>query len=178
MATTTERDDRKQAKSAIRAARKAEKEAGKLAKQLPKGAPRAKFEAVVADAATTRRAAEADRDTAPRRAARQAARASAQLERASLRMGPSGDVGKARATPKDTDAEARAKARAKTLKRRRKQAEQVQKMARSIAMHTVVQAVTTPTEKEQAKQDMKDLQRRAKRVELAGGRRRARRIAR
>ena len=72
-----------------------------------------------------------------------AARASAQLERASLRMGPSGDVGKARATPKDTDAEARAKARAKTLKRRRKQAEQVQKMARSIAMHTVVQAVTS-----------------------------------
>jgi hypothetical protein len=170
MATTTKRDDRKQAKSAIRAARKAEKEARKLAKQLPKGAPRTKFEAIVADAATTRRAAEAGRDAEPRRTARQAARASAKLERASLRMGPSGDVGRAKATPKDTDAEARAKARAKTLKRRRKQAQQVQKMAKPVALHTVVQSVTTPTEKEQAKQDMKLVQRRAKRVRLAGRR--------
>jgi hypothetical protein len=172
MATTTERDDRRQAKSAIRAARKAEREAGKLARQLPKGGPRAKFEAIVADAATTRRAAEADRDAAPRRAARRAARASAKLERASLRMGPSGSVGKARATPKDTDAESRAKARAKTLKRRRKQAQQVQKMAKSVALRTVVQSVTTPTEKERAKRDMKLLQRRAKRVAIAADRHR------
>ena len=168
MATTTQRDDRKRAKAAIRAARKAEKEAHTFAKQLPKGAPRAKFEAIVADAATARRAAEAGRGDDPRGAARLAARASAKLERASLRMGPGGDVGRTKATAKGTDAKAQAKARAKTLKRRRKQAQYVQKMAKSVAVRTVVQSITTPTDQEQAKKDRKRIRRRAKRLATTG----------
>lgn len=167
MAKRTEREDRRQAKAAIDAARTAEKEARKFAKELPKGAPRTRFQAVVADAEQVRRMAESSRRTSPRLAARQAARASAILERASLRMGPSGGASKARAKPTDGDAAARAKARAKTLKRRRKQAQQVQKMTMSIAARTIVQAVTTPTDKEQAKKDMKLLRRKAKRAASA-----------
>lgn len=168
MATTTERDDRRQAKSAIRAARKAEKEARKLAKQLPKGAPRAKFEAVVADAERVRRAAESDARTTPRVAARRASRAAAKLERASLRMGPSGDVSKAKVRASGDDPKALATARAKTLKRRRKQAQQVQKMAKSVAVHTLAQSITTPTDKEATKKDMKRLRRRAEHIATTG----------
>lgn len=161
MATTakTERarvkTERKQAKAAISHAKTAQKEAKRLAKELPKGAARRRIDQLLHEAATVSRAAKADRKRAPRRAARSAERVAAMLEQMSTRLVPGGESLRLKRPKRDADAAARAKQRTKLLKRRRKQAAKVQKWAKGIAAHTVIQSITTPTDAEQAKTDRK-----------------------
>jgi hypothetical protein len=84
-----------------------------------------------------------------------ARKAAAQLERASIVATASGDI-RRRAL-----AEADAKKRAKTIKRRLAQAKQANKMAKFVALHTVVASVATPTDDELAKKRVKRMRRSA-----------------
>lgn len=152
----TPRDERREARSAVAAARAAEKESKKLAKTL-KGENRARIEFTTAGARELRRVAEAEVRERPWRAARVARRASARLEKASIRATSSGD---ARRRALDRERADDAKARAKTIKHRRAQAKFAKKMAKFVAVHTIAASVTTPTDAEQQKQDRKNARRR------------------
>ncbi|MBM7832167.1 hypothetical protein JOE59_002872 [Agromyces cerinus] len=141
------RTERATAKRAIAQAKRAESEVRRLAKELPRGTSRAWLERSVADARGDRRAAEAERRVAPRRAARRADGAVARLERAARISG----LRRGNERPPLAgllDADDRAKARAKLIKRHRAQAKQAQKMAKAIARGTIVAAVTTPSDAE------------------------------
>ena len=70
-----------------------------------------------------------------------------------MRATTSGDA--QRKALEDSDA----KRRAKTIKRRRMQAKQARKMAEFIAFHTVAASITTPTDREQAEDDLKRFRR-------------------
>ena len=134
--TETERADRREAGRAVADAKRADKKARKLAKTLSHDA-RASLEAITASTHAEIRAAHNDLGKRPRHARRMARKAAARLEEASVRVSASGDV--ARRALADADA----KKRAKTIKRRRTQARQAQKMAKFIALHTVVASITT-----------------------------------
>jgi hypothetical protein len=160
-ATEVQRRDRREARKAVAEARRAGKEARKLAKTLSRDA-RASFEAVTASAQEDVRAARRELDVNPQRAKRTAKRAAGRLELASVRATTSGDA--QRKALEDSDA----KRRAKTIKRRRVQAKQARKMAEFIAFHTVVQSVTTPTDREQAEDDQKRFRRLGDRIARFG----------
>lgn len=139
------RTERATAKRAIAQSKRAESEVRRLAKELPRGTSRAWLERAVADARTGRKAAEAERRAAPRRAARRADAAVAGLERATRISG----LRRGNEQPPLAgllDADARVKARAKVIKRRRAQAKQAQKMAKAVARGTIIAAVTTPSD--------------------------------
>lgn len=159
--TDTARVERREARKALAEARRARKEARKLAKTLSRDA-RARFEAVTAPALAEISAARGDLGVSPRRAKRMARKAAARLEKASIKATASGDAQRRALADRD------AKKRAKTIKHRRAQAKQAQKMAKFVALHTIVESVTTPTDKEQVKADVKRLMRR--RREHAGAR--------
>ena len=154
--TRTPRQERRDARSAVAAARAAEKETKKLAKTL-KGENRARFASTTAPARELTRVAEAELRERPWRAARLARRASARLEKASIRATSSGD---ARRRALDRERADDAKARAKTIKRRRGQAKFAQKMAKFVALHTIAASITTPTDAEQQKKDRANARRR------------------
>lgn len=152
--THTPRTERREARRVVAEAQRAEKEARKLAKMLSLEA-RANFEAKTAGAHRGLLAARSDLRVRPRRAKRMARKATAQLERASIVATESGDI-RRRAL-----AEADAKKRAKTIKRRLAQAKQANKMAKFVALHTVVASVATPTDDELAKKRVKQVRRSA-----------------
>jgi hypothetical protein len=152
----TERARRREAAEAVAAAKRADKEARKLATSLH-GKNRIRLEVVDDVARALTRAAKRDVRARPRRAKRLARVAAARLEKASIRATASGDAAK-RAL-----AETDAKRRAKTIKRRRAQARQAQKMAKFVAFHTIAASVTTPTDEERTKKDLKRVRRGAKR---------------
>lgn len=151
--TETERADRRDAGRAVAEARRADTEARKLAKTLSRDA-RASLEAVAGSAHAEIREAHHELDARPLRARRMARRAAARLENASLLVAASGDA------ERHARAQADAKKRAKTIKRRRAQAKQAQKMVKFIALHTIVASVTTPSDEERRKKDLKRLRRR------------------
>jgi hypothetical protein len=154
--------DRKAAKAALSHAKTAEKEAKRLAKELPKGAAQRRIDQLLHEADTVRRAAKAERKHAPRRAARRAERVTVLLERTSMRLVPGGEdvrVKRPKRSKAEVDAAAKAKQRTKLLKKRRKQAAQMQKWAKGIAAHTVVQSITTPTDAEKVEKDLKRVRR-------------------
>ncbi|MFD4422497.1 hypothetical protein ACFWN7_13490 [Agromyces sp. NPDC058484] len=153
----TDRDERRQARTAVAAARKAGKESKKLAKTL-KGENRARFELTTAGARELTRAAKAERRERPWRATRLARTASARLEKASIRATSSGD---ARRRALERERANDAKGRAKTIKRRRAQAKYAKKMARFVAVHTIAASITTPTDEEQQEKDLERARRRS-----------------
>ncbi|HET6671841.1 MAG TPA: hypothetical protein VFG92_00560 [Agromyces sp.] len=154
----TPRDERREARSAVAAARAAEKESKKLAKTL-KGENRTRFESMTAGARELTRVAEAEVRERPWHAARMARRASARLEKASIRATSSGDARRRALQHERADD---AKARAKTIKHRRNQAKFAKKMAKFVAVRTIAASVTTPTDAEQRKQDRKNARRRTR----------------
>ena len=166
MAAAT-RTGRAEAKRAIARSKRAETEVRHLAKELPKGPSRTFLERAAADAKAERKAAAAERRSAPRRAARRAESAMAGLERATRMSGAR--RGKER-PPLSTllDADERAKARATLIKRRRAQAKQAQKMAKTVARATIVAAVTTPSDDERRKDRRQDRQRASNRRRAPG----------
>ena len=150
--TEVQRDDRREARRAVAEAKRAGREARKLAKTLSRDA-RASLEAITASAQEDVRAARRDLDANPQRAKRTARRAAGRLELASVRATTSGDA--QRKALEDSDA----KRRAKTIKRRRVQAKRARKMAEFVAFHTVAASITTPTDREQAEDDLKRFRR-------------------
>jgi hypothetical protein len=151
--TERERADRREAREAVREARRATRESRKLASSLT-GRNRFRMEVLIDVAQTLTRAAQHDVGERPRRAKRMAHKASAQLERAAITATASGDAERRALAERD------AKRRAKTIKRRRAQAKQAQKMAKFVALHAIVESVTTPTEGEVAEKKSKRLRRR------------------
>ncbi|MRG59745.1 hypothetical protein GE115_07675 [Agromyces sp. CFH 90414] len=171
MATT--REERRRAKRAIEAARTMETEVRRMAKRLPKGArARMRLESAVRFAEASVQAAATERRRTPRLAALRAERAAAWLDRASIRFGPAAAKQAGTATGRSArrerrdgrrivgaDAAVRAKARADLAKRRRKQSDQVQKMAKRVALLTVHEAIVAPTDAERAKDLRKQVDR-------------------
>lgn len=151
--TDRERAERRKARKAVAEAKRAEKESRKLAKTLSSEA-RTRFEATTAPDLASIREARRERGARPRRAERMARRAAARLERASIIAAASGDAERRALAERD------AKRRAKTIKRRRAQAKQAQKMAKFVALHAIVESVTTPTDEEVAEKKSKRLRRR------------------
>ena len=143
-----ERAERRGARTAVAEARRADREASKLAKTLSPEA-RARFEATTAPASAAIREARQDRRDRPRRAERTASRAAAELELASIRATASGDA------ERHALAQRNAKKRAKTIKHRRAQAKRAHKMARFVALHAVVESVTTPTDQKRTEKKLK-----------------------
>jgi hypothetical protein len=143
-----EREERREARTAVSQAKRASAEAEKLAKTLSRDA-RASLERLTASARADVRAARRQLAIDPRRAKSAANRAAARLELASLRVTASGDA------ERTALADSNARKRAKTIKRRRKQAEQARKMAEFVALHTILASLTTPTDREQAEADQK-----------------------
>ncbi|MFB9307809.1 hypothetical protein BJY17_002720 [Agromyces hippuratus] len=165
MAATT-RTERAAATRAIAQSKRAESEVRSLAKELPRGTSRAWLERAVADARADRKAAEAERRIAPRRAAHRAAGAVAGLERATRISG----LRRGNEAPLSTllDADERARARVKLIKRHRAQAKQAQKMAKAIARGTIVAAVTTPSDAERRNERRETVARRRARGSSTG----------
>ena len=161
------RTERAAARHAIAQSKRAESEVRRLAKELPKGTPRAWLERAVADALADRKAAEAERRVAPRRAASRADAAVARLERATRISG----LRRGNEQPPLAgllDADERAKARARLIKRRRAQAKQAQKMAKTVARGTIIAAVTTPTDDERRQDRQQDRRQAANRRRAHG----------
>jgi hypothetical protein len=162
------RTERATAKRAIAQSKRAESEVRRLAKELPRGTSRAWLERAIADARADRRAAEAERRVAPRRAARRADAAVAGLERATRISG----LRRGNEQPPLAgllDADARVKDRARVIKRRRTQAKQAQKMARAVARATIIASVTTPSDDERRKDRQQATSRRRARGSSAVG---------
>lgn len=155
--TRTPRTERREARKAVAEARRADKEARKLAKTLSLEA-RAKFQAKTAGPHDEIRAARNDVRVRPARAKRTARKAAAQLERASIVATASGDARRRALAQSD------AKKRAKTIKQRNAQAKQANKMAKFVALRTVMASVATPTDEKLAEKRVKQVRRRASKV--------------